>query len=243
MKYLSLVIALTLGSLGFSSGPQAGPDDSAKLEAVLRKMDAVSGSFTTAQAEFEWDNYQRVVDEFVDVQTGTVYYRRSGKETEMMANIKMDGTSLATLKAERKHILFSEGKVRMYEPKIEQVTVYDLGKQRGDVESYVVLGFGGSGQDLQKSFDVTYGGVETVNGVNATVLKLTPKSETVRKYFNRMVLWIDPDRGVSVQQKFFTPQDDYRLCKYSGIKLKEKISDDAFKLKTTGKTKTVSPAG
>ncbi len=241
MKQLSLVLALMLGSLGLSSARQAGSDDSAKLDAILRKMDAVSASFTTAEAEFEWDSYQRVVDEFVDVQTGTVYYRRSGKDTEMMANMKMDGTSPSNLRPERKYILFSGGKVRMYEPKIEQVTVYDLGKQRGDVESYVVLGFGGSGQELQRSFDVSYGGTEIVNGVNATKLQLIPKSDTVKRYFNRMVLWIDPDKGVSVQQQFFTPQNDYKLCKYSGIKLREKLSDEVFKLKTTGKTKVVSP--
>jgi outer membrane lipoprotein-sorting protein len=218
-------------------------DDPAGLETILKKMDAVSASFRTAQAEFEWDNYQRVIDEIVDVQSGTIYYRRSGKEIEMMANVKKAGTSASALKPEPKYVLFSEGKIRMYQPKPDQVTVYDLGKDRADLESYVVLGFGGSGQDLQKAFDVKYQGTETVNGVNAAKLELTPKSEKVRKSYNRMILWIDLDKGVSVQQEFFTPQGDYRLCKYSNIKLNEKIDNDVFKLKTTGKTQILSPRG
>jgi outer membrane lipoprotein-sorting protein len=218
-------------------------DDPAGLDGILKKMDSVSTTFRSAQAEFQWDNYQRVIDEVVDVQTGTIYYRRQNKDIEMMADVKKAGASAASLKSEPKYVLFADGKVKMYQPKTDQVTVYDLGKDRADLESYVVLGFGGSGQDLQKAFDVKYQGTETVNGVSAAKLELTPKSERVRKNYNRMILWIDPDRGVSVQQEFFTPQGDYRLCKYSSIKLNEKIGDDVFKLKTTGKTQVISPKG
>lgn len=245
MSHLLLVVAITLGwgVPSLAARPQAAPDDAASLGAVLRKMDAVSANFRSAQAEFEWDNYQKVIDEVVDVQTGTIYYRRSGKEIEMIANVKKAGESASSLKPEPKYVLFSEGKVRMYEPKIDRVTVYDLGKDRADLESYVVLGFGGSGQDLERTFDVTYQGTENVNGLNAAKLQLIPKSERVKKNYNRMILWIDPDKGVSVQQEFFTPQGDYRLCKYSSIKLGEKIPDEVFKLKTTGKTQTISPRG
>jgi outer membrane lipoprotein-sorting protein len=56
-------------------------------------------------------------------------------------------------------------------------------------------------------------------------------------------LWIDLDKGISVQQQFLTPQGDYRLTKYSAIRINEKISDDVFKLKTTGKTQTITPNG
>ncbi len=231
-----------MDGLGVSATTVA-PNDDAALDAVLKKMDSVAAGFRSAQAEFQWDNYQRVIDEVVDVQTGTIYYRRSSKDIEMMADVKKAGTSAADLKPEPKYVLFAEGKVKMYQPKTDQVTVYDLGKDRGDLESYLVLGFGGSGEDLKKAFDVKYQGTETVNGVSAAKLELTPKSERVRRYYNRMVLWIDPDKGVSVQQEFFSPQGDYKLCKYTGIKLNEKISDEVFKLKTTGKTQVISPKG
>jgi outer membrane lipoprotein-sorting protein len=85
--------------------------------------------------------------------------------------------------------------------------------------------------------------MEKVGNVNAAKLQLIPKSDRVKKNYNQMILWIDPDKGISVQQKFLTPQGDYRLCKYTGIKLNEKIPDDAFKLRTTSKTQTVAPAG
>jgi negative regulator of sigma E activity len=227
---------------GFSAAPQAKPADSGSLDAVLKKMDTAAASFRNAQADFEWDTYEKVIDEIDEIQTGTIYYRRIGKDIEMMADVKMAGSDRANLKPEPKYVLFSNGKISMYQPKPDQVTVYDLGKNRVDLESYVVLGFGGSGQDLQKAFDVTYVGAETINGVATAKLQLLPKSDKVRNTYNRIFLWIDLDKGISVQQQFFSPQGDYRLTKYSSLNEK-KIPDEVFKLKTTSKTQTISPKG
>lgn len=52
------------------------------LDSVLKKMDAAAADFKATQADFVWDQYQRVVDE-TDTQTGTVYFRRAGKEIEL----------------------------------------------------------------------------------------------------------------------------------------------------------------
>lgn len=209
----------------------------------MKKMDTAAASFRTTQAEFEWDAYQKVIDEVDDFQTGTIYYRRTGKEIEMMAEVKKAGSDLTKLKPEPKYVLFSKGKIRMYQPKPDQVTEFDLGKDRSDFESYVVLGFGGSGQDLQKAFDVTYVAPETINGVATAKLKLVPKSDKVRNTYKQIFLWIDLDRGISVQQQAFQPEGNYRLAKYSAIRVNEKIADDVFKLKTTSKTQTISPRG
>lgn len=241
--HMRFLLPLALGMLGTATAPAQKPADPAALDAVLKKMDAAAVSFRSTQADFEWDRYEKVIDETDDVQTGTIYYRRNGKEIEMMADIKKDGSSLDTLKPEPKYVLFTEGKIRMYQPKPDQVTVYDLGKNSSDFESYLVLGFGGSGQDLAKTFDITYAGPETINGVNTAKLQLVPKSDRVRNNFKQIILWIDLDRGISVQQQFFEPQGDYRLAKYSGIRVNSKINDDVFHLKTTGKTQTISPRG
>jgi hypothetical protein len=239
---LILNIALACMPSGFSAAPPAKPADSGSLDAVLKKMDTAAASFRNAQADFEWDTYEKVIDEIDEIQTGTIYYRRIGKDIEMMADVKMAGSDRANLKPEPKYVLFSNGKISMYQPKPDQVTVYDLGKNRVDLESYVVLGFGGSGQDLQKAFDVTYVGAETINGVATAKLQLLPKSDKVRNTYNRIFLWIDLDNGISVQQQFFSPQGDYRLTKYSSLNEK-KIPDEVFKLKTTSKTQTISPKG
>jgi outer membrane lipoprotein-sorting protein len=245
MKRLSLIFPLVMAALmpvGASS-QESKPADPAALDAVLKKMDAVAANFTTAQANFQWETYQKVIDEVVDDQTGVIYYRKSNKQIEMMAEVKRAGSSASSMKDEPKFVLLSGGKFRLYQPKTDQVTEFDLGKNQSDFESYIVLGFGASGQDLQKNFDVTYMGPETIDGVKTAKLQLIPKSQKVKNTYSQIFLWIDLDRGVSVQQQLFQPQGDYRLAKYSQIKLHEKISDDVFKLKTTSKTQTVTPKG
>jgi outer membrane lipoprotein-sorting protein len=153
----------------------------------------------------------------------------------MMADIKQP---------DKKFVLYKDGKLQIYQPKIEQVMSYPAGANRNELESYLVLlGFGGSGQDLKNAFDVSYDGEENIDGVATAKLQLTPKSEKVRNNFSKIFLWIDVARGISIQQKFMQGQGDYRLAKYSGIKVNAKISNDVFQLKTTKKTQFVSPSG
>jgi hypothetical protein len=214
------------------------------LDAVLKKMDAVAATFHSAQAEFEWDIYQKVIDEMIDIETGAIYYRRNGKDVDMMAQVKKAGSGQDSLKPEPKFVLYTGGKLRLYQPKIDQVTEVDLGQNHSDYEGYIVLGFGGSGQDLVKAFDVSLVGPETIQGVATAKLALIPKSEKVKATYKQIFLWIDLDRGISVQQQLIEPQGDYRLAKYSDIQVNGKrIPDDVFRLKTTSKTQTISPKG
>ena len=245
MTSFSLILNIALACMlsGSTTAAQAKPADSGSLDPVLKRMDAASANFRSVQADFEWDSYEKVIDEIDEIQTGTIYFRRSGKDIEMMAVVKMAGSDRAKLKSEPKYVLFSKGKIRMYQPKPDQVTEHDLGNNRAELETYLTLGFGGSGQDLVRTFDVTYLGPETIDGVATAKLQLVPKSEKVRNTYKQIFLWIDLDRGISVQQQFIQPQGDYRLAKYSSIRINEKIPDDDFKLKTTSKTQIISPKG
>lgn len=203
------------------------------LDSVLQKMDDAAAHFQTAQADFVFNQYQKVVAE-TDTQTGTVYYRKSGQEIEMLAEFK---------EPDRKFVLYKNGKLQVYQPKIEQVMEYSAGANREQLESFLVLGFGGSGQDLKKRFDVSYQGEEKIDNVPTAMLQLIPRDAKTLSNFPQIILWIGLDNGISVQQKLMQTQGDYRLAKYSGINLKAKIGNDVFRLKTTNKTKFVSPRG
>jgi outer membrane lipoprotein-sorting protein len=222
-----MMVALLLATGAWAQSNPAG------LDRVLAQMDTTAKNFRTTESTFVWDQYQKVIDE-TDTQKGRIYFRRQDNEIQMAADIS---------EPDKKYIVYSGGKVQVYQPKIDQVTEYNPGKNRSDLESFLVLGFGGSGQELLKAYDVKYAGSETVNGTQAAKLELVPKSAKLRNNIVSITLWIDPARGVSVQQKFLEPSGDYRLAKYSEIQLNQKLPDGAFKLKTTGKTKTISPQG
>jgi outer membrane lipoprotein-sorting protein len=201
------------------------------LESVLNTMDKAAADFKTAQTDFIWDQYQKVVDEH-DLQKGTMYFRRQGSDVQMAADITVP---------DKKYVLFTGGMVSVYVPKAAQVTEYNAGKNKTDFETFLVLGFGGRGHDLANSFDVKYAGMEQAQGINTAKLELIPKSQKVSNMFQTITLWIDPAHGVSVQQLFTERSGDYRLAKYSNIKLNQNISNDVFKLRTSGKVTYVRP--
>jgi outer membrane lipoprotein-sorting protein len=227
---LAITILLACALLSPSAWPQS---DSAGLDRILSQMDAAAKNFRSAQADLVSDQYQKVIDE-TETEKGKVYFRREGGEVQMAADF---------VEPDRKYVIYSGGKVQLYQPKIDQVNEYSAGKNRAELESFLVLGFGGSGHDLLKSYDVKYLGSETANGTEAGKLELVPKSARLRGNIARILLWIDPAKGVSVQQQFFEPGGDYRLAKYSQIQINQKLPDNAFKLKTTAKTRFISPQG
>ena len=230
---VAVMFVLAAAWAAFAAPPPQAASSSAELDKVLGQMDAAAASFQTAEADFVWDQYTKVVNE-TDTQSGKVYFRRTSKETEMAADISQPTP---------KYVLYQNSTVRLYEPRIDQVTVYNTGKNRAEVESFLVLGFGGRGHDLLKSFDVSFEGYEPAGGVRAARLKLVPRTQKGKGIFDHINLWIDPARGISVEQRFVEPQGDYRLARYSNIKLNQSVPVEVFKLKTTGRTKTVTPQG
>jgi outer membrane lipoprotein-sorting protein len=238
MRAVLRTLVLGTVAIGWLLAATAWPQsESAELDRVLTQMDAAARNFRTTEASFVTDQYYEVIKAVDETarQKGKIYFRREGGEIEMAADI---------VETDKKYVLYSGGKVQVYHPKIDQVEEYNPGKNRSDVESFLVLGFGGGGHDLLKSYDVKFLGSVAANGIKAEELELIPKSARLRNNIARILLWIDPDRGISVQQQLFEPGGDYRLAKYSEIKINQnKFPEDVFKLKTTGRTKFISPQG
>jgi outer membrane lipoprotein-sorting protein len=194
-------------------------------------MDRTEAQFHSAEASFVWNQYTKVVDE-TDTQKGEIYFRRVGHEVQMAADIT-DPANQA------KQVLFAGGKLQIYQPKANQIDVYSTAKKQDEFDRLMLLGFGGGGHSMAKAFDIKYLGAETLPGGTETAkLDLVPKSAEIRNNFDRFVLWID-SRGVSVQQQIFSASD-YKLAKYSGIKLDQRLPDNAFTIRKNAKTAIVT---
>jgi outer membrane lipoprotein-sorting protein len=215
-----------------SDSPQT-PDSaasSASLDRVLEKMDQTSASFRSAQADFVWTTFNSVANDVVGTDKGRIFFRRSGKDIEMSAEV----TSPAP-----KQILFTGGKIQVYQPAIAQIDTYDAGTHREEFETFLVLGFGSSGSEVRKSFDVKYLSQEKIGKADTAKIELTPLSEKVKQQFPKIDLWIDLQTGLSLRQQLWQTGGDYRLADYSNIQLNKKLPDN-FKLRTSGSTKTVN---
>src|SRR5579859_2440169 len=203
-----------------------------ELDAVLLQMDAAAPAFHAAEANVTQEDYQKVVEDLT-IEEGKIYFRRGSKGLQMA----MDFTG----SPESKYVLLSDNKIRLYQPKIDQVTEHSLEKNSPETASMFALGFGGRGHDLLKSFDVKLGGSEVIDGVKTSKLELTPKTAGLKKYFSRIELWIELPRDISLRQQFWQPSGDYHLTCFSNIKINQSLPDDVFKLKTKSHTKTVRP--
>ncbi len=207
----------------------AWPQSDAGLERVLTQMDAAARNFKTTEASFVWDHYQKVIDE-TDTQKGRIYFRREGSETQMAADL---------VEPDRKYVIYSGGKVQVYQPKIDQVNEYSPGKNRSDVESFLVLGFGGSGHDLAANWDITDLGPEQMSDGSMTVtvekLDLRSKDETVRNSYTHITIWVDLARDISLKQVGFTPSGDTDTTIYSNIRPIQPSDLKAFAIKCKGK--------
>lgn len=222
-----LATAGQVASLGGNSATQAGPD----LKTVLAEMNKAAAAFKSAQADFEWDQYTDIVKEH-DVQKGQIFFRRTKNGIDAAVNVRSP---------EPKQVTFVDGQLKLYQPRIDQVTVYKAGANRADVESFMSLGFGASGDSLARNFDIKLEGWETVDGVKTAKLELTPKNDKVKSSINRILLWVDPQQAISLKQQFFEPSGDYRLTHYTNIKVNGNISDKEFRLNTKSTTKVVQP--
>ncbi|HET6843132.1 MAG TPA: outer membrane lipoprotein carrier protein LolA [Candidatus Angelobacter sp.] len=223
--FLSLAVAQ-------AKAPQGATQND--LESVLAQMNQASATFKSAQTDFEWEQYTKVVD-VKDVQKGRLYLRRTSKGVDI--GIKIVSPALKEIVVDAK-----EGLGRMYEPGINQITEYNIGKDKADLEAIMSLGFGGRGGDLRKSYDVKLSGWEMVEGKNTARLELTPTTPKLQHSLSKIVLWIDPARDVALRQQFFEGvSGDYRLVHNSNIVVNGKMPDDAFHLKTSGHPKVLRP--
>ena len=222
------VAALAVAAL-FSGVQAAHADD---LQSVLRELDAAAAHFQSTTADFEFDSVQTDPFPDTDVQKGTVYYDRKGPAFDMAAHIReINGKPVPKIYA------YSGGRLRLFEPLINQVTTVN---KASAYEGYLMLGFGASGQDLTSKWNMKYLGSETIDGVHTQKLELVAKDPQVLKLFPKVTIWVDPARAISLKQVFDEGQGQHRDCHYGNIKVNQPLPADAFTLATNPQTQYVN---
>ena len=196
------------------------------LDEVLRQMDAASLRFQSAEANFRWDLYERVVKD-TTTQTGSIYFKKQGGTLVMGAKVESPSVKI---------IEFRNSALRLFEPATDHLTTIDATKNKAQLESFLTVGFGGSGKDLAKAWTISDLGDETIDGVQTAKLDLVPKDPAVRNNCTHMTLWVDPVRGIELKQSLYMPSEDYRTAVYTNIKYNQKIDEKQYQIKTDSKT-------
>ena len=231
------VAALTLSAAG-NAHPQA---PSPQLSYVLKQLDTASAKFQRATADFQWDYYEKIVHD-TTTQKGSIYFERNKGATDMGA-IVVDPNAGPKAKP-IKVIQYDAGIVQMFDTGVDQLTIIHQTSNQAEIESFLTLGFGGSGTDLAHAWNITDMGPETLtdNGqpVKVEKLDLVGKDADARKNFTHITIWVDPTRAVSLKQIFYIASGDYRTATYSAIKVNGNVHKDQFAIKKDKNTTVVN---
>jgi outer membrane lipoprotein-sorting protein len=236
MKFLRFVFVAALSVAVLPVRAQA-PD--AHLATVLAQMDKASAEFKSARADVSQEYYERVSRD-TTTETGSVYFERKGGSTQM-GLVTMDPGG----KGKHQVIEFKDGVLRIFDVPNDQIRVIKAGANQGVAETFLTLGFGGSGKALAQAWEITDQGSETLmdggQAVKTEKLVLVSKNANLRNTFTQVTIWVDPVRDVSLKQVFDTPSHDKRTATYSHIKVNGSIDTGYFAIKPDKKTTTVGP--
>jgi outer membrane lipoprotein-sorting protein len=220
-----LCLGLVVSFPGSLRAQTAAPASNADLQKVIEELNAAAAKFSSAQADLTWDQFTAVVQEH-ETQTGTIYFERKKGVTRMAAYLKQDNGKDAP-----KTVIYDRGEVNFYEPGIKQLTTVRAGTNRGQFESFLTLGFGGSGTDLEANWKVSLLGTENMDGVTVAKLDLVPKEQKVLDLFTHVTIWVEPSRGINHKQIFYQPGGDLRTTTYKNIRYNSPVPADVFQLK------------
>ena len=218
--------------LGVASETAAAQAKAGHLDEVLHQMNRASEKFQNATADVHRVIYTKIVDDTGPAQAGIVYFLRKDGGTEIGMKFNPPGAQTVEYRA---------GKLRLYSADTNKLQEFSAtGKDQAKFDTYLALatlGFGGSGDELTKAWTVTDQGTETLKGESASTekLDLVAKDADMRKNYSHITIWVDPVRGVSLKQVFFTPGGDTQTATYSNIKINQKVDLAAFAIKCKGK--------
>ena len=189
------------------------------LPQILSRMDAAAQNFQSMTADMKQLTHTEIIDEN-DVQIGTVRLKKVRNSVIGYVNFTQPP----------KVIAFQDKKVEVYYPNTKVVEEYEVGGYSEQLNQFLLLGFGTSGRELQRNYEIRMIGPDTVAGRATTHIVLTPKSAKALEYMKKAELWIADDASYPVQEKIWKNADDYVLVNYSNVTLNAPLSDKDFAL-------------
>ena len=202
------------------------------LESALAKMDAAARDFHSLTANIEHIKYTDVVKD-TSTESGQLWLEK--KDEKMRIDFG---------KPDARTILRAGNSLAIYNPKINRVEEYDLGKDRALVDQYLRLGFGTRSEDLKKSYTVAFSGEQELDGRKTLLLELTPKNDQLRTQISKIEMWVDEASWLPLQQKFYEAGSaDHIIFHYSDIKKNVKIEESRFKPDWPKNASKVKPRG
>jgi len=199
------------------------------LDAILKQLDRSAKNFRSLSADVERTKVTVVVNDR-STEAGTLLVRNDKMLLQMNA-------------PDSRTILRNGDSIYIYTPGLNQVEEYDLGKNRDLADEFLLLGFGTSGNELRKGFQIKYAAEDTIDGKKDALLDLTPRSAAVLRQFSKIQIWLDETTWLPDQQQFTENGGDYLIIRYTKVVRNPDIPDSKFKPHWPKGTEKVKPQG
>jgi outer membrane lipoprotein-sorting protein len=183
-------------------------------------MDQAATNFKGLTADIRKLSHTDVVN-VDDVYSGTIMVKRVKLHD---TRIRIDFSS-----PRQQIVTIGGGKAQSFEPKTNEAQEFELGKYKGVVDQFMLLGFGSNSTQLLNAYSVTLGGADSVNGEKVTRIVLVPKDPEILAQVKKCEVWVS-DKGWTVQQKFHQSAGDYVLSTYTNMKWNPMIADKDLKV-------------
>jgi outer membrane lipoprotein-sorting protein len=227
LAWVAAIIWLA-SALASKAGPQK--NGSWSLESVLRQMDAEARDFHSLSADIERTKVTVVVNDH-STESGTIQVRGDKMLLELKA-------------PDPRTILRTGDTLFVYNPGLNRVEEYNLGKNRALVDQFLLLGFGTESKDLQKGYLVALLKEDKLDDKKTIELELTPKSEGVRNQIAKIQIWLDESSWLPVQQEFYEAgSGDYSVVRYARVVRNPGLPDSLFKPHWPKGTDRIKPQG
>jgi outer membrane lipoprotein-sorting protein len=203
------------------------------LESTFSHMDTLSRGFRGVMADVKKISFTYFAKE-TDEESGRIcLFRPSPQDMRMLVEFN---------KPEERAIAFAKSKVQMYYPKAKLVQEYNLAKEAQLVDQFLLLGFGSSGAELRKNYNVKYVEMATIDGGKADHLFLEPKAAEAKDQVRGIDLWIAQPGGYPVRMKVLQPSRDTVEIQYSNLKINpSSLTEASVRLKLPKGVKKETP--
>lgn len=214
--FLLFIFAVIFGLPFALAASKSAQNHALTLENVLGHLDNSARDFHSLSADVERTKVTVVVNDR-STESGTILVRGE----KMLLELKSP---------DPRTILRTGENLFLYQPGLKRVEEFNLGKNRGLVDQFLLLGFGTPGKELRKSFGITLVAEPAMDDRKTVELELIPKSEDVLKQFSKIQIWFDQMSWLPIQQQLFeSGSGDYMIVRYSKIVRNPNIPDSAFK--------------
>jgi outer membrane lipoprotein-sorting protein len=203
------------------------------LAEISARLDQNAASFRSMRAKLERLDYTAVIKD-TSRESGSI---RLLKKKPGAVEMRIDFTT-----PDAKQISYADKKVQSYLPKINTVQIVDVGKIDSLISQGILIGFGTTARELQKSYTLRVAGEEAINGKPATRIELAPKGDSALMKVKKIEVWLANSDGYPIRQKLYQGAGDYTQATYSDLQINPPLEEKDFRLDLPKDVKKEYPA-